>query len=106
MSSSGGAGRVDFGVLDRLAAGDQTLMREVLEIFLSESDGWAERLSDDDGQSQSDVVHTLMGSGRAVGAHDLVDLCESWETGEIDDTASILEELARVVVEIRDWLAR
>jgi HPt (histidine-containing phosphotransfer) domain-containing protein len=106
MSSSGGAGRVDFGVLDRLAAGDQVLMREVLEIFLSESDRWADGLSDGEGQSLADVVHTLMGSGRAVGAHDLVDLCESWEMGEIDHAGPILEELAKVTVEIRDWLAR
>jgi hypothetical protein len=47
-----------------------------------------------------------MGSGRAVGAHDLVDLCESWEMGEIGDTGPILDELARVTIEIRDWLAR
>ena len=106
MSSPGGAGRVEFGVLDRLAAGDQTLMREVLEIFLTEAARWAERLSDDDSQSHSDVIHTLKGSGRAVGAHDLVDLCESWEMGEIDETGPILDELGRVLVEIRDWLAR
>lgn len=36
MSSNGDAGRVDFGLLDRLAAGDRGLMREVLEIFLEE----------------------------------------------------------------------
>lgn len=81
-------------------------MREVLEIFLSESARWAERLSGDQGQSLADVIHTLMGSGRAVGAHDLVDLCEAWEMGEIDQAGPILEELERVTVEIRDWLAR
>ena len=106
MSSPGGASRVDFGVLDRLAAGDQSLMREVLEIFLSEAARWGERLSDEDGQSLADVIHTLIGSGRAIGAHDLVDLCESWELGELESAGPILEELARVGVEIRDWLAR
>lgn len=81
-------------------------MREVLEIFLSEADRWEERLSDEDDPSLADVIHTVIGSGRAVGAHDLVDLCESWELGEIEGVGLILEELARVVVEIRDWLAR
>lgn len=104
MSSPGGAGRVDFGFLDRLAAGDQDLMREVLEIFLAESAGWAERLAGGAGEGLADVIHTLKGSGRAVGAHELGDLCESWELGEIDDTAPVLEELARVEAEIRGWL--
>ena len=105
MSSPGGVGRVDFGFLERLAAGDQDLMREVLDIFLEESVGWAQRLAGDTGGDLADLVHTLKGSGRAVGAHELGDLCESWELGEIDDATPLLEELARVEAEIRAWLA-
>jgi HPt (histidine-containing phosphotransfer) domain-containing protein len=102
MSSPGAAGRVDFGFLDRLAAGDQALMREVLGIFLEEAAGWAERLR---AEAAADVVHTVKGSGRAVGAHELGDLCEAWEMGEFGEVDPILEELARVEAEIRDWLA-
>ncbi|MFM8376477.1 MAG: Hpt domain-containing protein [Phenylobacterium sp.] len=105
MSSNGDAGRVDFGFLDRLAAGDRGLMREVLEIFLEESAGWKARLGDGQGPEAAEVVHTLKGSGRAVGAHALGDLCEDWEMGEIEGVSGIFEELEAVEAEIRAWLA-
>jgi len=105
MSSPGDAGRVDFGFLDRLAAGDRGLMREVLEIFLEEAEGWKARLGDGRGQEAADVIHTLKGSGRAVGAHALGDLCEDWEMGEFEEVDGILSELAQAEAEIRDWLA-
>ena len=105
MSSPGDASRVDFGFLDRLAAGDQGLMREVLEIFLEESSGWRLRLGNGQGPEAADVIHTLKGSGRAVGAHALGDLCEDWETGEFEDIGDILRELDAVEAEIRAWLA-
>ncbi|MFM8820026.1 MAG: Hpt domain-containing protein [Phenylobacterium sp.] len=106
MSSPGAASRIDFGALDRLAAGDQSLMQEILEIFLEESTGWAEGLAGDAGVAPAEVIHTLKSSSRAVGALDLGDFCESWELGEIEDTGPVLDELIRVRAEIRDWLAR
>ena len=106
MSSTGDAGRVDFSFLDRLAAGDQGLMREVLEIFLEESVGWRTRLGDGQGPEAAEVIHTLKGSGRAVGAHALGDLCEDWEMGEFEEVSGILGELDAVEAEIRTWLAR
>ena len=104
MSMAGG-GRVDFGFLERLAAGDQGLMREVLDIFLAEAEGWAARLEKIDGAAAADIVHTVKGSGRAIGAHALGDLCEDWETGEIDDLGPVRAELNDVVAEVRAWLA-
>ena len=106
MSSPGAASRIDFGVLDRLAAGDQGLMQDILEIFLEESTGWADGLADEAGEALAETIHTLKSSSRAVGALDLGDFCESWELGEIEDTGPVLDELIRVKAEIRDWLAR
>lgn len=106
MSSPGDAGHVDFGFLDRLAAGDQGLMREVLEIFLEESVSWRARLVDGGGPEAGEAIHTLKGSGRAIGAHALGDFCEDWEIGEIEDIALVLAELDHVEAEIRGWLAR
>ncbi|MCA3709204.1 MAG: Hpt domain-containing protein [Phenylobacterium sp.] len=106
MSSPGGASRIDFGVLDRLAASDQGLMQDILEIFLEESTGWADGLAGEAGEALAETIHTLKSSSRAVGALDLGDFCESWELGEIEDTGPVLDELIRVKAEIRDWLAR
>jgi len=80
-------------------------MREVLEIFLEESAGWKARLGDGQGPEAAEVVHTLKGSGRAVGAHALGDLCEDWEMGEIEGVSGIFEELEAVEAEICAWLA-
>ncbi len=100
-----GAGRVDFGFLERLTAGDVGLMRDVLDIFLQESEGWRTRLGADQGNETGETIHTLKASGRAVGAHALAELCEDWELGEIEGTEAILTELAQAEVEIRTWLA-
>lgn len=105
MSSQGSRARVDFGFLERLAAGDQGLMREVLEIFLAEADSWAVGLQDAGAARRQEAIHTLKGSARAIGAHELGDLCENWEAGEFEETASLLEELGLVSGEVRTWLS-
>ena len=105
MVSPGTGGRVDFGFLERLAAGDAGLMREVLEIFLAEAAGWSGRLEAADPASAAEVIHTLKGSGRAIGAQILGDLCEDWEMGEFEGVEPILEELASVLAEVEAWLA-
>ena len=79
-------------------------MREVLEIFLEEAEGWKARLQSAGGAEAADVIHTLKGSGRAVGAHALGDLCEDWESGEFEDVGLLLAELALVEAEVRAWL--
>lgn len=106
MSSEGLGRRVDFDFLDRLAAGDQALMREVLEIFAAESRRWRQTLERGFGPEFSDTVHTLKGAGRAVGAHALADLCEDWEMGEFEDADTIITELDLVEIEIQAWLDR
>ncbi len=106
MSTEGLGRRVDFDFLDRLAAGDQALMREVLEIFVAESRRWRQVLERGFSPEFSDTVHTLKGAGRAVGAHSLGDLCEDWETGELEDTEAIITELDLVGIEIQAWLDR
>ena len=105
MALQGPGGRVDFGFLDRLAAGDQGLMREVLDIFLAEASGWSGRLQSGDMASISEVIHTLKGSGRAIGAQALGDLCEDWEMGEFEGVEPILGELASVLAEVEAWLS-
>jgi hypothetical protein len=51
------------------------------------------------------VIHTLKGSGRAIGAQILGDLCEDWEMGEFEDVEPILGELTFVLAEVEAWLA-
>lgn len=106
MSTEGLGRRVDFDFLDRLAAGDQTLMREVLEIFVAESRRWRQVLERGFSPEFSDTVHTLKGAGRAVGAHFLGDLCEDWEMGALEDAETIITELDLVGIEIQAWLDR
>jgi len=71
-------GVVDFAYLEGFAAGDETLIDEVLAIFREQSAIWGAMLSSEH-EGWRDAVHTLKGAARGVGALRLGDLCEICE---------------------------
>jgi HPt (histidine-containing phosphotransfer) domain-containing protein len=76
-------GAVDFGHLERYAAGDQALVDEVLELFREQAALWAP-LMDPDAEGWADAVHTLKGAGRGVGAFALGEACEAAEASDLE----------------------
>ena len=72
-------GVVDFAYLEGFAAGDETLIEEVLELFRQQSQIWAPMLNPEH-EGWRDAVHTLKGAARGVGAFALGDQCEICES--------------------------
>jgi HPt (histidine-containing phosphotransfer) domain-containing protein len=72
--SESGAEAVDFGYLERFMAGDRAVVGEVLDLFLQQARIWAPRLTAE-ATDWRDVVHTIKGAGRGIGANRLGDIC-------------------------------
>jgi HPt (histidine-containing phosphotransfer) domain-containing protein len=73
-------GAVDFPYLEGFAAGDETLIDEVLDIFREQALMWSPLL-DPSVEGWRDAVHTVKGAARGVGAFALGDACEAAEAG-------------------------
>ena len=71
-------GVVDFAYLEGFAAGDETLIDEVLAIFREQSAIWGSMLTKEH-EGWRDAVHTIKGAARGVGAFSLGDVCEICE---------------------------
>ena len=72
-------GAVDFAYLEEFAAGDETVVDEVLALFREQSSIWGAMLSASN-EGWRDGVHTLKGAARGVGAFQLGDACQVCET--------------------------
>ena len=95
---------VDFAVLEAYAMSDTTLVREVLAVFCAEAMEWSRRLdADDDGWLE--VIHTMKGTSRTIGANRLGDLCEEAEADAARLPAA-RAELDVVLEAVNDYLGR
>ena len=95
-------GAVGFGYLEDFAAGDRRVVTEVLQLFLTEAEGWRERL---DGSGWADLLHTMKGAGRGVGAHALGEVCERAEAAGRELAPDVRATLAATVAEVEAYLA-
>jgi len=85
-------GVVDFAYLEGFAAGDDTLIDEVLAIFREQSEIWGAMLTPGN-EGWRDGVHTLKGAARGIGAFQLGDACEACEAagpGGLDSVRDVL----------------
>ena len=73
-------GAVDFAYLEGFAAGDRSVVDEVLEIFREQASMWS-RMLDPSQVGWKDAAHTVKGAARGVGARALADACEAAENG-------------------------
>lgn len=71
-------GAVDFGYLERYAAGDMALVDEVLALFQEQARLWGAML-DPGSEGWRDAVHSMKGTARGVGAFALGEACERAE---------------------------
>lgn len=95
---------VDFAYLEGFAAGDRTVVKEVLKLFRASYDDWLPRLAAD-APDWRDVAHTIKGAGRGIGAFELGDACEKAEREGPSRLPALRAELAAAMAEIDAYLA-
>jgi len=96
---------VDFAYLERFAAGDRSVVCEVLTLFRESAADWAPRLAAAEADWR-DVAHTIKGAGRGVGAFALGDACERAEAEGEGELPALQAALADAVAAINAYLAR
>jgi HPt (histidine-containing phosphotransfer) domain-containing protein len=73
-------GAVDFAYLERYAAGDASLIDEVLGLFREQAEIWVRLLDPGEAaEAWRDAAHSLKGSALGIGAFALADECEAAE---------------------------
>lgn len=97
-------GVVDFGYLESFVQGDAAIACEVLDLFRQQAESWAETLRPEDPQWRN-VVHTIKGAARGVGANALGDACEKAEFGQPEDLPAVRDALDAAVAEIAAYQA-
>jgi len=105
VAAESGLGAVDFAYLEGFAAGDRQVVSEVLALFLKQAEAWDPALRAAD-PGWRDVVHTIKGSARGVGANALGDVCVHCEAQGPDGLPAVRESLAATVAEIAAYQAR
>ena len=99
------AAPVDFDYLERFAAGDGALVREVYDLFLQQAEIWRSRLLTD-GAGWRELVHTMKGAGRGVGAVALGDVCARAEDVGEAMLPQVRQALEEAVAAIEAYQAR
>jgi HPt (histidine-containing phosphotransfer) domain-containing protein len=98
-------GVVDFGYLEGFAAGDKTVVLEVLALFREQAEAWAVGLDGAD-PGWRDVVHTIKGAARGVGANQLGDICAAAEAEGATGLVAVKAGLEAAVADIAAYQAR
>ena len=105
MTAKGTENIVDFAYLESFTAGDRAVILEVLALFRQQAALWAPRL-DASHADWPDLVHTIKGAARGVGANSLGDLCARAEAEGPFALPAVKAGLAAVVAEITAYEAR
>jgi HPt (histidine-containing phosphotransfer) domain-containing protein len=95
---------VDFAYLEGFAAGDRTVVKEVLKLFRASYDDWRARLVAE-APDWREAAHTIKGAGRGIGAFTLGDACEKAETEGPGQLPALRAELDAAMAEIDTYLA-
>lgn len=91
-------GAVDFGYLERFAAGDAGVVEEVLELFREQAAMWGPML-EPQAPGWRDAAHTVKGMARGIGAFALGDACEAAEGGS-GSLAEVRREIDRALADV------
>lgn len=105
MAAGNASGTVDFAYLEGFMAGDRAIVREVLELFRQQAEIWAAAL-DPANPAWRDVVHTIKGAARGVGAHALGDLCARAEAEGPAGLPAVSAGLEAALVDIAAYQAQ
>ena len=99
------SGGVDFGYLEAFVAGDRQVIFEVLALFQQQAQAWAGSLDAGDA-GWRDVVHTIKGAARGVGAKALGDICAEAEAQGEAGLPAVRTALERAMADIAAYQAR
>ena len=105
MATAEPVGVVDFAYLEGFAAGDKIVVLEVLSLFRQQAEAWAKGLDPAD-PGWRDVVHTIKGAARGVGANLLGDICAKAEAEGESGLAAVTAALDAAVADITAYQAR
>jgi HPt (histidine-containing phosphotransfer) domain-containing protein len=96
---------IDFTHLDKYTSGDTNLQREVLRMFVQQSDLYLRALKDsDEHEGWFAAAHSLKGSSRGVGAWKVARLSEKAEEltadSSMEDHMSVFSEIETAIDEV------
>jgi hypothetical protein len=98
-------GAVDFDYLEGFAAGDMQVVTEVLALYQQQAEGWLQKL-ENPGDGWRDLVHTIKGASRGIGARTLGDVADGAERGDPSQAAEVRSALNDVLADIEGYLTR
>lgn len=96
---------VDFGYLEGFAAGDMTVVTEVLALFQGQAEGWLARI-DNPPEGWRDLAHTIKGAARGIGANRLGDVADRAERGDETMKPELTAALRDALADIEGYLTR
>jgi HPt (histidine-containing phosphotransfer) domain-containing protein len=96
---------VDFAYLEDFTAGDRQVIAEVLALFLQQAEGWVVSLRAAD-PGWRDVVHTIKGASRGIGANRLAEACARAEAAGESGLPQVREALGQTTAEIAAYQAQ
>ena len=102
MGADSGSEAVDFAYLEGFAAGDRQVVGEVLAMFLEQARAWGPGLTAAN-PGWRDLVHTIKGSARGIGANALGDVCARAEADGEGALPSVREALAAATAAIAGY---
>ena len=105
MTANGSENTVDFGYLESFTAGDRTVISEVLALFAQQAALWNEGL-DAANPGWADLVHTIKGAARGVGANVLGDVCARTEAKGVSGLPAIKAALDVALAEMSVYLGK
>ena len=98
-------GAVDFDYLEGFAAGDMQVVTEVLALFQGQAERWLQQL-DNPGEGWRDLVHTIKGASRGIGAKALGDVADRAERGDAGMADEVRSALNDALADIEGYLTR
>lgn len=96
---------VDFEYLETFAAGDMQVVTEVLALFQGQAEGWLTQL-ETPAEGWRDLVHTIKGAARGIGATVLGDVADRAERGDPALAPEVRAALSDALAEIEGYLTR
>ena len=96
---------VDFEHLKTYTAGDLSVEREVLGLFVHQVELWIRMLQESgDDEIWRDAAHSLKGSARGIGAWHVAELCEQAESLPVDadpsERSAVLDDIKAAIAAV------
>ena len=104
MTAAGPENTVDFAYLEAFMAGDRGVIAEVLALFRQQAELWEPGL-DEGNVGWADLVHTIKGAARGVGATVLGDACAVAEAEGVGRLPAVRAALKSALAEMDAYLA-